>query len=388
MLFSFLFQFLLLIKLRESTVKFANAVLRGVARLVETKNGTSIFSSDDALLNISPWLVNEWKTCWGENITRNMADIFLEPPSHIDISCKALFVPTANNSSGYRSNQLEIVRTFLEELYTNGNNSNVSAVILPHGSIRLRNLAGSIASHPTFSIRNGSYWVQDASAAVPAMALHSALLLRKHSISSTHVVDMCAAPGGKTAQLLSMGFKKVTSIESSRRRNKRLMENLNRLGFLNHTVFIEKGQSWIPGDEVVNGILLDAPCSSTGTASRNPDVLRKEQEQLESLIDTQKILLNHCIDNILIVGGILVYSTCSLLKRESEDQIDSVLQRTNERGESIVKMLPFLPGEIPGFDEAIDKNNNGWMRVLPGVLHDELRLCDGFFIARLVKIAD
>jgi 16S rRNA (cytosine967-C5)-methyltransferase len=103
-------------------------------------------------------------------------------------------------------------------------------------------------------------------------------------------------------------------------------------------------------------ILVDVPCSATGTVNKRPDVLRKDGD-LGNLLDTQEILANHCADNILQSGGVMVDATCSLLARESEDQVHKLLTR------GAMKTLPFAEGEIPGFDDAIDAN--GWLRVLP-----------------------
>ena len=138
------------------------------------------------------------------------------------------------------------------------------------------------------------------------------------------------------------------------------------------------GQEWNPeeGTEIA-GVLVDVPCSATGTGNKRPDVLRKDGD-LGNLIETQSMLANHCADNILESGGIMVYATCSLLKRESEDQVQALLSR------GTMKTLPFTKGEIRGFDDAIDEN--GWLRVLPGVLDGELKQCDGFFVARLEKL--
>jgi 16S rRNA (cytosine967-C5)-methyltransferase len=91
----------------------------------------------------------------------------------------------------------------------------------------------------------------------------------------------------------------------------------------------------------------------------------------------QEVLANHCGENVLDVGGVMVYATCSILKEESEDQVQKLIDRGN------VETLPIRPHEVPGFEDAID--NHGWLRVLPGVLGGHLRSTDGFFVARLVK---
>jgi 16S rRNA (cytosine967-C5)-methyltransferase len=162
------------------------------------------------------------------------------------------------------------------------------------------------------------------------------------------------------------------------------LENLERLKFGEDQcqVVVSPGQEWLPkrdnGEDLkIDGILVDVPCSATGTGNKRPDVLRKDGD-LGNLLETQEILANHCADNILQSGGIMIYATCSLLARESEDQVHKLLKR------GTMKTLPFVEGEIPGFDGAIDEN--GWLRVLPGVLEAEMAQCDGFFVARLEKI--
>jgi 16S rRNA (cytosine967-C5)-methyltransferase len=137
---------------------------------------------------------------------------------------------------------------------------------------------------------------------------------------------------------------------------------------------VKEGQKWSP-TTTVDGILVDVPCSATGTGSRRPDVLRRESD-ISELLDIQELLANHGAE-ILPAGGIMVYATCSLLKEESEDQVKKLVEK------GLVETLPIQPSEVPGFQDAIDEN--GWMRVIPGVLDGNLRSADGFFAARLIK---
>ena len=159
-----------------------------------------------------------------------------------------------------------------------------------------------------------------------------------------------------------------------------MKENLNRLDLDKRCeVVVLPGQEWVNQDRSnkVAAILVDVPCSATGTGNRRPDVLQKDTADLESLHQIQEKLANHCVDNILSKDGVMIYATCSLLKSESEDQVTKLLQRGG------VETLPFEPGEIPGFDNAIDQN--GWLRVIPGMIGGPLNYCDGFFVARLKK---
>ena len=257
------------------------------------------------------------------------------------------------------------------------------AELIPVGSIRIPDdFGGAVSKWPLYD--EGAWWVQDVSATLPAIALFNTLIGENNEKKpeDMYVVDLCSAPGGKTAQLCSMGFGRVDAIEFSPRRSRSLNQNLERLGMGDIcNVVIADGREFEP-DGLVHGVLVDAPCSATGVGSRRPDVLRKSIDMKE-LTSIQRELTVHAIDNILEVGGVLVYATCSLLKQEGEGQIEWLLSQERSEGESI-ETIPFTPGEIPGFDDCIDEN--GWLRVVPGVLPGSLKYCDGFFVARLRKI--
>jgi 16S rRNA (cytosine967-C5)-methyltransferase len=149
------------------------------------------------------------------------------------------------------------------------------------------------------------------------------------------------------------------------------------------SIRVADGTEWLAPDgaKQVDGILLDVPCSATGTGSKRPDVLRRSQDLVE-LLESQEKLSNHCADNILQPGGMLVYATCSILKKESEHQVEKLLARSDG---AKMETVPFQAGEIPGFDACIDEN--GWMRVLPGALQSSIGPCDGFFVARLRRVS-
>jgi 16S rRNA (cytosine967-C5)-methyltransferase len=256
------------------------------------------------------------------------------------------------------------------------------AELLEHGSIRVPELESSIISKwPGFD--QGEWWVQDPSASLPALALYNTLVIQdERKPRELHVVDLCSAPGGKTAQLCSLGFGKVTAVEVSSRRTKPLKDNLERLGMMERCeIVISDGREWKPNeDHRVDAVLLDAPCSATGVGSRRPDVLQKSPD-LKEITKLQRELAVHAVDNLLKPGGVMVYATCSLLKSESEDQMQWLLAR--EDGPKI-EVIPFEPGELGGFDEAIDEN--GWLRIIPGHLPGSLSYCDGFFVARIRRM--
>ncbi|CAB9500408.1 small subunit methyltransferase B [Seminavis robusta] len=344
------------IKVSKSKISLVNAVLRRVHR--EAQELDSITSPID---NIAPWLRQEWLESWGpEKLNAITEAAMTESPVYISVN---------NNNQETQDDMLQsTLEAFLQTAARNNR---------------------PVSHWPLY--QEGHWWVQDAAATLPALALYNSLLDKKHkqeinsdSIAPNDmtVVDLCAAPGGKTAQLLSLGFPSVTAVEISSRRARQLQTNLERLG-LKCQVDVADGTTWMPpqSSKKIAGVLLDAPCSATGTASRRPDVLRKSKRDVKQLLETQYRLATHCIDNLLEPGGILVYATCSLLKQESEDQVQKLLD--NEEASCRVKTIPFQQGEIPGFDQAIDEH--GHLRVIPGTLPGKLSTCDGFFVARLQK---
>ena len=360
-------------KVPEPMIKFVNGVLRNLSRPPKGEDTDEVMlgqklvkektSSQD---NIAPWMLKQWQKDWGVEKTKLICEEMIPSNdslvnSRIDLS--TIYSRAINGNSDHKD-KLQSLMTDLGD----------DCTLLPQGSIRIgSSLKGDVKLWPGYE--NGVWWVQDASSTLPAIVLTSALYDKhKDDISDLHVVDMCSAPGGKTSQLLSAGYRHVTAIEANPRRSRRLSENLERLG-MKCEVAVEEGQNWKPTD-AVHGILVDVPCSATGTGSRRPDVLRRT-DNLTELLSIQETLANHCADNILNVGGIMVYATCSILKEESEDQVHKLVERGN------VETLPIQPHEVPGYEEAID--DNGWLRVLPGVLEGDLKSTDGFFVARLIR---
>jgi len=366
----------------EPMIKFVNGVLRKLSRPSSADNNET--EEEEAELvgqvllrektsprdNIAPWLLKRWRKDWGEEKTNLMCKEIMPPDdslatSRIDLSTKY----SLGHVSGADGN---------EELQSLMSNLGEDSILLPQGSIRVGlSLKGDVKSWPEYD--DGTWWVQDASSTLPALVLTNALLDKypPEELLDTHVVDMCSAPGGKTSQLLCAGFGRVTAIEASPRRSRRLVENLSRLGLIDKCeIVVEEGQNWMPGDQHVHGILVDVPCSATGTGARRPDVLRRGGD-IKELLETQEMLATHCADNILDAGGIMVYATCSMLKAESENQVKKLIEK------GTVKTMPIQGHEVPGFEDAID--DNGWLRVLPGNLEGDLSSTDGFFVARLVR---
>jgi 16S rRNA (cytosine967-C5)-methyltransferase len=231
-------------------------------------------------------------------------------------------------------------------------------------------LQGSVTMLPGFA--EGQWWVQDAAAALPARLLGD--------VAGKSIADLCAAPGGKTAQLALAGAR-VTAVDRSPARMARLRDNLARLALQAETVVSDAAEWQSATSEGFDGILIDAPCSSTGTIRRHPDVswLRQEAD-IGALVGMQTRLLQKAVA-LLRPGGILVYCTCSLEPEEGEQAIAALLA-----AESAMRRVPIESGEVAGLEQTL--NPQGDLRTLPCHLpHQDPRLggLDGFYAARLVK---
>lgn len=210
----------------------------------------------------------------------------------------------------------------------------------------------------------GSWWVQDVTASLPARLLGS---------GPGKALDLCAAPGGKTMQLASAGWD-VTALEIAPSRAARLHENLART-HLPAKVVIADALDWSP-DEPFDALLLDAPCSATGIFRRHPDVLyRAHSGVVEEMAGLQARLLDRAAAWVR-PGGRLVYATCSLEPAEGEEQLDRFLAAHSD-----YTLEPPTAGELPA---GIKPRDTGYVRTLPGTLSD-VGGCDGFFIARLLR---
>jgi 16S rRNA (cytosine967-C5)-methyltransferase len=236
--------------------------------------------------------------------------------------------------------------------------------VLPTGSVRTL-VHGPISLLPGYV--EGAWWVQDAAAVLPARLLGDVRGLR--------VADLCAAPGGKTAQLAHAGAH-VTAVDRSELRLSRLRENLTRLGLTAETVAADATE-WTA--EPFDAALLDAPCSSTGTIRRHPDVpWLKREEDISALALLQRRLLDHAV-TLVKPGGTLVYCTCSLEPEEGVDVVADLLQR-----ETGIRRRPIVADEVNGLAEFLTAD--GDLRTLPCHLpNPDPRLAglDGFYAARL-----
>jgi 16S rRNA (cytosine967-C5)-methyltransferase len=222
--------------------------------------------------------------------------------------------------------------------------------------------AGSIADLPGFEA--GGWWVQDLGASLPARLIPK---------GARQVLDLCSAPGGKTMQLATAGHD-VTSVELSQQRLDRLAQNLERTGLIARPVCAD-ALTWASKSRF-DSVLLDAPCSATGTYRRHPEVLYRARPRIiAEAAKVQAKLLARAAEFVR-PGGALVYSVCSLEPEEGERIVSDFLSAN--RG---FEASPPVTGELPDFAAA---TSEGWVRVLPGLLQDEGGL-DGFFTMRLVR---
>jgi 16S rRNA (cytosine967-C5)-methyltransferase len=242
-------------------------------------------------------------------------------------------------------------------------------IVLPTGSVRVERLSATIADLLGFA--EGQWWVQDAAAALPARMLGD--------VVGRRVADLCAAPGGKTAQLALAGAT-VTAVDMSASRLKRLEENLARLRL--EAAVVQADVARYEPQAPFDAVLLDAPCSSTGTARRHPDIpWTKSPEDIARLAGLQARLLE-AASAMVRPGGRLVFSNCSLDPVEGELLVAEFLA-----GHPDIVLEPLRPGEIAGADTFITPR--GTLRTTPADLdlgRPEISGLDGFFAARLLRL--
>ena len=244
----------------------------------------------------------------------------------------------------------------------------LGAELLPNGSLRIYE-APKVQQLPEYA--SGEWWVQDVAAALPVAAIGD--------IAGKKVVDLCAAPGGKTAQLRAKGAT-VTALDISASRLETLQQNMRRLGFTDiKTQNIDALDYLQNGSAQFDAVLLDAPCSATGTFRRHPEVLHiKTAQDVDEQAALQKKLLEAC-QNILKVGGTLIYSVCSIAQAEGERQIDDFLQSHRN-----FKLVPITSAEIAPYGDFADNliSADGTIRTLPYYQNG----MDSFFICKLQRI--
>jgi 16S rRNA (cytosine967-C5)-methyltransferase len=311
----------------------ANGVLRNLAR----QRDAILAGQDAARLNTPDWLWQRWSDAFGDDAAKAMAETHLsEPP--LDITVKTDAPAWAERLGG---------------------------VALPTGTVRLK-ARGRIEALAGYD--EGSWWVQDFAAALPARFLGD--------VRGRRVLDLCAAPGGKTAQLASAGAI-VTAVDVSDTRMRRLKANLGRLHLEADCVVADA--TTFQSDVAYDAVLVDAPCSATGTIRRHPDIpWVKTEADLRALVAAQHKLIANAI-SLARPGAPIVFATCSLQPEEGKEQANWALA-----GHPI-SLSPIMAGEAIGVEDRWI--SQGWLRTLPSFSPD-LNVgggMDGFFAARFVR---
>jgi len=314
----------------EKFAKLTNAVLRRLDR--EARGQVETMPALDAL---PEWLASSWRGAYGDAVAEAMAAAVQREP--------VLDITVGKDAAAWAET--------------------LGAEVLPTGSLR-RPLDGRVEALPGYE--DGAWWVQDAAAALPARLLGA--------VDGRTVVDLCAAPGGKTAQLAARGAT-VIAVDRAARRIKRMQDNLARL-HLSATCITADAARWRP-PIAVDAVLLDAPCSATGTVRRHPDIpWLKGPSDVAKLAALQDTLLDAAVAMVK-PGGHVVFCTCSLEVAEGPARIGALLARDPR-----VERKPVTPAEVGGLGELITPA--GDLRTRPDHLADRGGL-DGFYACRLVR---
>lgn len=312
-------------------------LLNGVLR--EAQRRADDFRSLDPYWVLPEWLRTKWVGDYGNTALLGFAEALLEEVP-LDISL------------------LEDDDTLIEKL--GGKKLLPKAVRVSERDKSVRNLPGYV---------EGQWWVQDVAATLAARLIDLP--------EGARVLDVCAAPGGKTAQLVNAGYK-VTALDNDRTRMSRLADNMERLKF-DVEIVIENASQYEP-DELFDAVLVDAPCTATGTFRRHPEVLwNRTLEDIHSRKQLQREIIGNAL-KCLKPGGLLIYCVCSLEAEEGEDQ--AVRLTDDVIG---LQTRAVTATEIEGFEHTITPQ--GWIRTYPGMAmpNNVDGTMDGFFIGRFVK---
>jgi len=329
--------------------KLVNALLRNMLR----NESEWINLIPDDSVNLPEWIFKSWSALYGEQAVKEIVNLAMEPPP-LDI----------------------IVSKKISEQEKQKLKSELNGVEILPNVFRCK-FNGAIETLPKYY--DGIWWIQDAASQIPCNLLLTKI--PKHFINTTltslKVLDLCCAPGGKSAQLLDNDLD-IVCIEKSELRSKRFNENMERLNFKSK-MFIANAENYDPGFKP-DVILIDAPCSATGTIRRNPDIfIKPAPKNLDDLIKIQDNILKNA-SKILNKNGIIMYITCSLQKIEGERRIEKFLLE-----QSNFSIIPFYPNEYPMIESYISKE--GFLRILPNYLNfgsdDVINGSDGFFVSLL-----
>ena len=318
----------------KGTARLAGLVNAVGRRLAE--DGAAIISGQDApALAMPGWLAGALARDWGAQAARAIAEAHLEPAPH-DLTLRG---PGDADALA----------------------AELGGRVLPTGTVRLAGRP-QLSALPGYAA--GAWWVQAAAAALPARLIQAP--------AGRRVLDVCAAPGGKTMQLAAAGAR-VTALDVSEARMQRLRKNLGRTGLAAETVAAD-ALEWRP-EAPFDAVLLDAPCTATGTIRRHPDLPhRTDGSALPALVNLQARLLDRAW-SWLAPGGVLVFCTCSLLRAEGEAQAAAFLARTPDAAAAPITAADAVPPELVA---------DGRLRTRPDQWAERGGL-DGFFAARFVR---
>jgi len=323
-----------MLKSRGSSKGFANmanAVLRNIV-----DQGPKLAGAQPPKVNIPGWIRGEWERAYGKQAGRKFSAQLMKDPV-LDVTVKS------------------DVSAWAEKL---------SGDVIGAQSVRL----GKIGDVPALEgFNEGEWWAQDVAATLPVQILGD--------VKGKRVLDMCAAPGGKTMQLAAKGAI-VTALDKSEARLERVTQNLKRTK-LTAEIVCADALEWEPEEGQYDIVLLDAPCSATGTFRRHPDVLyNRSPKDVANLVRLQDKLLAKA-GQFVRPGGILLYCTCSLMPKEGQPRVDIFLQNLPD-----FRLIPIL--EADGLALPEDAFSGGSLRSLPYYLEDKGGM-DGFFIAQLER---
>lgn len=316
-----------------------NAVLRNIS-----KNKINHLNEVEPIMNLPKWIKENWIENYGKEKTEKFAGQFIKKPP-IDINIKEK-----------RFNERDWEKTLNGDLFFKK-------------ILRLRD-SEKIKALPFFE--DGFWWVQSAAASIPVEIINK--LFEKRLKEQVHVLEVGAAPGGKTCQLCDYNYN-VTAIEVSNKRIKLLKENLHRLNFSPKVINLDILS--FNTDKKFDSILIDSPCSASGIISKNPDILiRKKEDILKQLLKKQMKILEKC-SSLIKVKGIIVYTVCSLISDEGKKQIKNFL--TNNKGFKIKKISKKI------LEDLEYKLSDGMLTIKPDDYIHKGGM-DGFFVACIEKI--
>ena len=322
---------------RDSNALHFTGLINAVLRKVAAKGKATLDGLDGPRLNTPDWLWFRWSKAYGADTAIEIAAAHMREP--------ALDLTVAKDADAWALR--------------------LGGEVLPTGSVRLGKVHGPVENLPGYG--EGAWWVQDAASAIPARLLGP--------LAGKHALDLCAAPGGKTLQLCAAGAQ-VTAVDNSVRRLERLRDNLNRT-HLGAEIIVADALTFDPARSF-DAVLLDAPCSATGTIRRHPDLPHvKTAAQIGVLVQRQSRMLAQAA-KLVKPGGMMVYCVCSLEAAEGERQIEPFLARHPQ-----FSLVPISAGEC-GIEPHM-LTEQGFFRTLPHMAIGGSRGLDGFFAARLKR---